>query len=83
MIYVFIEIILVTPVGDLKLKILDSDALRRNVWKDKIVRTKALKSHEKIATGFGNFKANNDKNWTIYFGLLFFNTSYITQQAIL
>ena len=64
--------ILVTPVGDSKLKILDSEALRRKVGKDKIVRTKDLKSHEKLATGFGNFKADNNKNWTILFGLLFF-----------
>ena len=53
--------ILATPVGDSKLKILDSEALRRNVGKDYIVRTKALKSHKKLATGFGNFKAGNDK----------------------
>ena len=35
------------PVGDSKLKILDSRDLRRNAGKDKIVRTKALKSHKK------------------------------------
>ena len=63
--------ILVTPVGDSKLKILDLEALRRNVGKDEIVRTKALKSREKLATCFGNFKADNDKNWTRFFGLLF------------
>ena len=54
--------ILVTPVGDSKLEIFDSEALRHNVGKEKIVRTKALKSHKKLATGFGNFKAENDKN---------------------
>ena len=68
--------ILVNPVGDSKLKILDSEALRRKVGKDKIVKTKDLKSHEKLATGFGNFKADNNKNWTILFGLLFFNTFF-------
>ena len=47
MIYVFTEMILVTPFGDTKLKILDSEALKRNVGKDKIVRTKPLKSHKK------------------------------------
>ena len=62
--------ILATPVGDSKLKILDSEALRRNVGKDDIIRMKALKSHEKLATGFGNFKAGNDKNGSIFFGLL-------------
>ena len=63
--------ILVTTVGDSKLKILDLEALRRNGGKDKIVRTKALKFQEKLATDFGNFKADSDKNWTIFFGLLF------------
>ena len=58
-----------TAVGDSKLKILDSEALRRNVGKDKIVRMKALMSHEKSATAFGNLKVDNDKNWTIFFGL--------------
>ena len=43
--------------------------LRRNVGKDKIVRTKAFKSHEKLATGFGNFKGDNNKNWTLFLGL--------------
>ena len=60
--------ILVTPVGDSKLKIFDSETLRRNAGKDKIVRTKTLKSHEKFVTGFGKFKGDNDKNWTIFFG---------------
>ena len=70
--------ILITSVGDSKLKSLDSETLRRNDGKDKIVRTKALKSHEKLATGFGNFKAvDNDKSWTIFFGLLF-----LTQVAL-
>ena len=63
--------ILVTPFGDTKLKILDSEALKRNVGKDKIVRTKPLKSLKKLATSFGNCKADNDENWTIFFGLLF------------
>ena len=62
---------LVMTVGDSKLRILGLEILRRNVGKDKIVRTKALKSHEKLATGFGNFKSDNDKKWTIFFGLLF------------
>ena len=58
--------ILVTTVEDSDLK-----ALRRNGGNDKIVRTKALKFQEKLAIDFGNFKADNDKNWTILFGLLF------------
>ena len=75
--------ILVTPVGDSKLKILDSEALRRKVGKDKIVRTKDLKSHEKLATGFGNFKADNNKNWTILFGLLFLTHSSTVYTIVL
>ena len=53
---------LVMTVGDSKLKILGLETLRHNVGKDKIARTKALKSHKKLATGFGNFKVDNDKN---------------------
>ena len=58
-------------VGDWKLKILDSEDLRRNVGKNKIVRTKALMSHEKLAAGFESFNADNDKNWTKFSDLLF------------
>ena len=58
-------------VGDWKLKILDSEDFRRNVGKNKIVRTKALMSHEKLAAVFESFNADNDKNWTKFSGLLF------------
>ena len=74
--------ILITPVGDSKLKILDPEALRRNIGKDKIVRTKAWKSYEKLATGFGNFKTDEIKTGP-YSLVYFFNTSYIIQQVIL
>ena len=69
---------LVMTVGDSKLRILGLETLRRNVGKDKIVRTKALKSQ----LALGTLKQTMIKTDHIL-RFTFFNTSYIIQQVIL
>ena len=40
-------------------------------WEEQNSKNESFDVSEKLAAGFESFKADNDKNWTKFFGLLF------------